>query len=59
ELHWTSPTGRRYVDRPPSRVRFAQTGPPVQPVQPVSPRSQDPPRNIERSDRDTPDRQPF
>ncbi|WP_336662663.1 HNH endonuclease signature motif containing protein [Leucobacter sp. USHLN154] len=28
ELHWTSPTGRRYVDRPPSRVRFIETGPP-------------------------------
>lgn len=31
DLHWTSPTGRLYIDRPPSRVRFARTGPPGQP----------------------------
>ena len=28
DLLWTSPTGRTHADRPPSRVRFAETGPP-------------------------------
>lgn len=27
-LEWTSPTGRVYIDDPPSRVRFTPTGPP-------------------------------
>ena len=25
-LHWTSPSGRRYLDEPPSRVRFGRAG---------------------------------
>lgn len=40
DLHWTSPSGRNYVDRPPSRVRFARTAAPVS-VPPVPSRRPD------------------
>lgn len=40
DLHWTSPSGRHYVDRPPSRVRFARTAATVS-VPPVPSRRPD------------------